>query len=262
MQIRLTWSDPITGERRQRVLNTPIAIGRDSAALPQTHEGQSVSPLVIEDEALDRFHALIEDRNGTPLITVHAPGQTVSINDLPLPTSTLFDGDLIQLGAIAVQLSLPAPGTSFPVSPPSSSPLSPPSPSPSAAADLPEIAAARSFSGSGDDNWQDDQAIGPEGCDRQVGFLFKRRCGRTTRAGCPFCKGGRVQDNDPYFYEDYDYYPGYGSYHRGGWGYPYYSNRDLYYYDRERGMMDFTEADAAAFESEGDQDYEMDMGAS
>ena len=98
-------------------------------------------------------------------------------------------------------------------------------------------------------------------CNRQVGFLFKRRCGRTSTAGCSHCQNGRSQD-DPFFY-DYDtYYPGYGRYNRGYWGHSYYRDRHRYYYDSDRRSTDFTEADGESFEQEGDQDYEMDLDAS
>jgi FHA domain len=47
-------------------------------------------------------------------------------------------------------------------------------------------------------------------CDRMVGFLFKRRCGRTDTIGCPDC-------NVSYDY-DYSYYEGFGNYRSGHWG--------------------------------------------
>jgi hypothetical protein len=98
------------------------------------------------------------------------------------------------------------------------------------------------------------------GCDRQVGFLFKRRCGRTDRAGCPDCNSGqRTQDTD---YDEYAYYPRYGYYDHGYWGYNYYSHRDRYSYDPTTGNVNFTDADSASFDQEQDVDYEIDMGAS
>ncbi len=99
------------------------------------------------------------------------------------------------------------------------------------------------------------------GCDRQVGFLFKRRCGRLTPTGCPYCRQNNSHDYDPYE-ADYFYYEHYGDYTVGHWGSDYYAERDRYYYNRDAGRMDFTEADAASFEEEFDNDYEMDMGAS
>jgi pSer/pThr/pTyr-binding forkhead associated (FHA) protein len=90
-------------------------------------------------------------------------------------------------------------------------------------------------------------------CDRMVGFLFKRRCGRTDTTGCPHCQ--------PTYEEDYAYYSGYGNY-RSGWGSGYYYNRDRYYYDSDTASVDFTEADAMSLETESDHDYETNMGAS
>lgn len=94
----------------------------------------------------------------------------------------------------------------------------------------------------------------PGECDRMIGFLFKRRCGRTDTTGCPHCH--------PTYEQDYAYYSGYGNYHSGSWGSSYYYNRDRYEYDSETGNIDFTEADAMSLENEYDTDYETNMGAS
>jgi hypothetical protein len=91
-------------------------------------------------------------------------------------------------------------------------------------------------------------------CDRMVGFLFKRRCGRTDKTGCPHC-------NESYE-NDYAYYSEYGNYGSGNWGHNYYQDRDRYYYDPEIGNVDFTEADSISLENESDADFERNMGAS
>ncbi|BAY25051.1 Forkhead-associated protein [Calothrix sp. NIES-2100] len=90
-------------------------------------------------------------------------------------------------------------------------------------------------------------------CDRMVGFLFKRRCGRTDRTGCPYCE--QTYENDYAYYSDYGHY-------RSGWGSDYYDERDRYSYDPDTGNVDFTEADAVSLEDERDTDFESDMGAS
>ncbi|MDZ7958947.1 MAG: FHA domain-containing protein [Aulosira sp. DedQUE10] len=90
-------------------------------------------------------------------------------------------------------------------------------------------------------------------CDRMVGFLFKRRCGRTDRTDCPYCEQS--------YEDDYAFYSEYGNY-RSGWGRDYYDDRDHYSYDPETGNVDFTEADAVSLEAERDADFESDMGAS
>lgn len=91
-------------------------------------------------------------------------------------------------------------------------------------------------------------------CERMVGFLFKRRCGRTDKTGCPHC-------NESYS-EDYAYYGEYGNYRSGNWGDNYYEDRDRYSYDPETGNVDFTEADSVSLDRESDADFERNMGAS
>jgi hypothetical protein len=97
-------------------------------------------------------------------------------------------------------------------------------------------------------------------CDRNLGFLIPKPCGRTDRTGCPHCLGNENY-TDPYYYER-SQYPGYGNYSRGYWGSSYYSHRDYYHYDLNTNSVDFTEADANSVAMEGDSDYEIDMGAS
>ena len=105
--------------------------------------------------------------------------------------------------------------------------------------------------------------FGPDGtCIRKVGFLFKRKCGRTTTEGCSNCRNGQVDPNRDLYRDDYDYYPGYGRYGRGYWGHDYYHNRHHYRYDPHSRDVDFNESDAASFAEEGDRDYEMDLDAS
>lgn len=240
MQIQLIWTDPASGEERQALLAMPVALGRVLAALPASHEGQPVNPLLLEDPAVAEYHALLSVRNDTPLVTTPT-GQTVKLNGLPLPMATLLDGDVLEIGPFAMQLRIVAEAAE-PVAE--------------------EIGETGETGETGEVGETGDAAeIGVGGCDRKVGFLFKRRCGRTSRVGCPYCDQATTTA-DPYFYDEYTYYPGYGTYGRGYWGHSYYVNRHHYYYDAERGRTDFTEADAAAFEAENDQDYEMDMGAS
>ena len=93
-------------------------------------------------------------------------------------------------------------------------------------------------------------------CKAQIGFLFKRTCGRMDRSGCDFCKGRPIsrrtntweRQYDPY-YNDRSYYYGYGNYSSGHWG--------SGYYDRH----DFTDADTRSVRTEHDTDYMQDLGS-
>ena len=217
MQIQLSWIDPVTGERREPVLETPVALGGEFTSMPQELDGNRVARIVLANEQVTEYHALIDVANGELIVVDQNSSTGTLINGVRLPSSTLIDGDRLQIGSYEIQLN-------------------------------PSSSQATSSSGMG--------ASGE--CDRMVGFLFKRRCGRTTNIGCPYCS---YPDNNPYYY-DYSYYSGYGNYNRGYWGSNYYDNRDRYYYDPETGNVDFTEADNMSLEGEMDADFEMDMGAS
>lgn len=95
-------------------------------------------------------------------------------------------------------------------------------------------------------------------CQKMVGFLFKRRCDRTSPIGCPHCNDVGENLND--YESDYVYYENYGNYDT--WGYTYYRDRHYYHYDCDNRRVEFTEADNVAFESEGDYDFERDYSAS
>ncbi|MBU7582259.1 MAG: FHA domain-containing protein [Nostoc sp. TH1S01] len=201
MQIQLSWIDPNTGDRREPILETPVAIGKQFDAMPQQIHEQRVSRIVIEDDLIADYHALIDWQNQELTIIDKNTTNAIKINDTQLTHSILQNGDRIQIGTCEIVVNFESP------------------------------------------TWE---------CDRMVGFLFKRRCGRTDKTNCPDCNAS--------YDDDYAYYPEYGSYRY--WGSSYYHDRDNYSYDPETGNVDFTEADAVSFEIERDSDFETNMGAS
>lgn len=215
MQIQLNWIDPTTGKRQQPLLKTPITLGRKFALMPQTLAGEKVSRVVLANDQVSDYHALIDFQDGKFLVFDQNSITGTRINGIQLPSSELRNGDRLQIGLYKIAISL------------------------------------TSVTSSAEDSGR---------CDRLVGFLFRRRCDRTSRIGCPYC-GGNV-DNAPYFYQEHSYYPGYGNYDSGYWGSEYYYERDHYSYNPETGNVDFTEADNASLEMAADEDFELDMGAS
>ncbi|MBD2362056.1 FHA domain-containing protein [Anabaena minutissima FACHB-250] len=204
MQIKLTWVDPNTGDRREPLLQIPVAIGKEFAAMPQEIDEQRVSRATIQDDLVAGYHALINWQNQELVIIDQNTSNGMQINGLPLTTGSLSDGDRIQIGNCEIMINF--------------------------------IATTGAV------------------CDRMIGFLFKRRCGRTDTIDCAYCNQS--------YEEDYAYYSDYGNYRSSSWGSDYYSNRDRYSYDPETGNVDFTEADAISLESERDSDFESNMGAS
>lgn len=265
MRFQLRWTDQ-AGIERQPLLNTPVAVGREFNLMPSVISGEQASRIVLADAEVDPYHAALEDRDGELWIVDQGSRTGSKVNGIAQPYSRLQDGDRLQIGPFQIEVYL---NLSAEPPPEGSSGMEVESPvmasgsagGNAAAGFAAGMAGWQPPAGGNDPSSSMPPEIGPDGtCDRQVGFLFKRRCGRTTAAGCTYCQNGRVEQ-DPYFY-DYDLYPGYGQYSRGYWGHAYYANRDRYTYNSETRRMDFTEADAASLEEEADTDYELDMGAS
>jgi hypothetical protein len=207
LEIQLTWVDPNTEERREPLLKTPIAIGRQFQAMPQESNGQRISRIVIQDDLVADYHALIdwENQELTIIDQSHNTNNSsgIKINGVELSNCILRNGDRIQIGACEIEVNF---------------------------------------------------AVTPWECDRMVGFLFKRPCGRTDTTDCSYCNTS--------YEDDYAYYSGYGHYRSGSWGSRYYDDREYYSYDPETGNVDFTEADAVSFDNERDGEFEQNMGAS
>lgn len=212
LQLQLSYTDPVTRQFQQSMLETPIAIGRDPSLLPNVAYGRSVTKLVLDDPQVASYHALIAEDNHRLLVTAQRRC-SLQVNSVEMADGALNNGDSLSIGSITIQIQT-------------------------------RVAAT----------------IGETGCDHQVGFLFKRRCGRTSSEGCPHCDSGR-QTKYP-FLDDYSHYPSYGTYRQGSWGDSYYSDRDRYHYNSASGNVNFTDADNAALIKEADADFEQDLGAS
>jgi pSer/pThr/pTyr-binding forkhead associated (FHA) protein len=225
VQIQLSWIDPNTGERRKPLLETPVAIGREFSQMPQESNAERVSRVVIQNDLIADYHALIEWQNQELIIIDQNTSSGIKINGVQLTNGSLRNGDRLEIGLCEIVVNFTVPTTTE--------------------SDRPYVAEALPFGNAG----QQDAL-----CDRMVGFLFKRRCGRTDKTGCPHC-------NESYE-NDYAYYGEYGNYSSGNWGHNYYQDRDRYYYDPETGNVDFTEADSVSLENESDADFERNMGAS
>jgi hypothetical protein len=101
--------------------------------------------------------------------------------------------------------------------------------------------------------------VEPQGCENLIGFLFKRRCNRPKLPGSNYC--AQCQNQRNLYQQDYNYYPNYGQY-RSGRLHRYYVHRNDYYYDDDYNRVEFTEADATAFDKERDRDFEQNFDAS
>ncbi|MBD1909855.1 MULTISPECIES: FHA domain-containing protein [unclassified Leptolyngbya] len=241
MRIQLRWDDPTTGQRQQPFLETPIALGREFTMMPGMVDGQRVSRAVIGHPQVAEYHALITEQDGQLLITDQS-GIGVQLKSGSVTVGRLADQSSFQLGPVTLHVTLPDGAAS-----PETASL--------AASENPLATGAAPLSAGTDPTAE-------KGCDRKIGFLFQRRCGRTDPTGCSYCQGGLAgPDHDP-FQVEHGYYPSYGYYGRGYWGHTYYSDRDLYSYNPYTRSIDFNESDVSSFEEEGDMDFENRLDAS
>lgn len=265
MRLKLHWVDIKTGLERTPSLETPVAFGREFGSMPSTIAGQEVSRMVLAHEQVEAYHAILTEEAGQLVIIDRGSRICTKVNGVPLPRQAVLDDDQIQIGPFEITVTvLPAS-----VSESNQSPMTDPAQRATPGQDMMMGMAASAPMGAQPQAREmmatDDQSakFGADGlCDRKVGFLFKRRCGRTTTEGCPDCRNGQLEPNRNRYEDDYAYYPDYGRYGRGYWGYGYYHNRHHYYYDPHTRNVDFNESDTASFEQEGDQDFEMDLDAS
>lgn len=220
MRIKLNWTQLETGERQQLFLETPIAIGSDPAQLPTHLNEQPVMPLVLAHPAVAPYQAYLTAA-AEALEIVPIADQPIRVNSAILSNPILQDGDFLQIGPYQIQILT----------------------------HLTQYAEST-----------DAQFAATGECTRMVGFLIRKRCGRTSKVGCPYCDQG-YQNDDPYYY-DRALYPDYGTYGYGNWGHAYYGERDRYWYDPATGNIDFTEADSGSLENLADTDFEQDMWAS
>lgn len=235
--ITLQWQDPETGILQQPCLTLPVAFGAEYVQMPGMLQDQVVARRVLKAAQVAPFHCLLKAENPGVLLIDYSSGQT-RVNGQGVQRRSLQPGDLIQMGTETVRVTAIAAEGASPPEPPE------PLPPESVGAVMAAAAAAAQLGE----------------CDRLVGFLFKRRCGRLDPTGCPDCQGGRYRADpnyDPY-YDDYAYYHrGFGNYGRGLWGHQYYVNRSHYSYNAQSRSAEFTEADAAAFETEADTDFDQ-----
>jgi pSer/pThr/pTyr-binding forkhead associated (FHA) protein len=118
VQIRLTWEDPVTGERKEPLLTVPIALGREFARLPVELDGQRVCRVVLNSLDVSRYHALMTIEAGQLTITDQGSSNGVLVNGVKQPCSSIAPGDTIQLGNY--QIALVMPGNILPVTTPAS----------------------------------------------------------------------------------------------------------------------------------------------
>jgi hypothetical protein len=114
LRIQLKQTYLPTGDETTVILETPIAVGRSPEHLPSDLAGQPVAQLVLSDDQVAGYHALIQERNREVTITDQTSATGMRVNSAPTPSSPLSSGDFIQIGRYQIQVDLNVPDTDFP----------------------------------------------------------------------------------------------------------------------------------------------------
>ncbi|MEH2213532.1 FHA domain-containing protein [Nostoc sp.] len=119
LQIQLSWEEPATGERREPLLNVPIAFGREFARLPPELRGMRVSRMLLNSNEVSRYHALIDWEQDHLVVIDQGSVNGVYVNGQPQTRSVLVNGDTLQIGPYLIAVTFGASASAPDTSPPS-----------------------------------------------------------------------------------------------------------------------------------------------
>ncbi|MEM9213499.1 MAG: FHA domain-containing protein [Cyanobacteria bacterium P01_F01_bin.150] len=105
--IQLTWDDPTTGTPHHSVCQSPVAIGREIAQMPDSFGNQPVSHLELDHKQVSRYHALINVINQQLQITDKSANGTF-LNGRPVrQDSQIFTiKDTVRIGPFKITVEL------------------------------------------------------------------------------------------------------------------------------------------------------------
>ena len=119
LQIKLSWEDPATGERREPMLSMPIAFGREFARLPAELRGGRVSRMLLNSNEVSRYHALIDWEQDHLVVIDQGSVNGVYVNGQPQTRSVLVNGDTLQIGPYVIMVTFTASASAPDTTPPS-----------------------------------------------------------------------------------------------------------------------------------------------
>ncbi len=104
--IQLNWEDLATGTQQEVILSLPVALGRQTAAMPDAIAGRAVSQILLDSSEISRYHALITlEQNRTYAIDQNSRNG-LSINGQLSSKSPLNSGDTLRIGPYEIAVKL------------------------------------------------------------------------------------------------------------------------------------------------------------
>lgn len=106
MKIKLIWTDIQTGQIRETIQQTPIALGRGFSQMPSVIDGKTVVRIVFVDPAVSIFHALFDEENGELVIIDQKSTNGTFVNGLQQDKCQVLEQDTIQIGLYQIQVEI------------------------------------------------------------------------------------------------------------------------------------------------------------
>jgi len=108
--VQLSWLEVGTNQSVSMRLNLPIAIGKDVTALPDFVDAEQVSPLVLNDRSVSRYHLLLKIEQGNLVAIDQNSTNGVLVNGVLLNQSmglrqVLSKGDRITVGRYEIEIA-------------------------------------------------------------------------------------------------------------------------------------------------------------
>ncbi|MBD2179021.1 FHA domain-containing protein [Pseudanabaena sp. FACHB-1998] len=115
--VQLSWLEINTNQPQSLQLSLPIAIGKDQNSLPTSLDSNQVSPLVLSDRSVSRYHALLMYHQGKVVVIDQNSTNGVLVNGSLVERSAelhkvLGSGDRLTFGRYEVTISFDLPSTS------------------------------------------------------------------------------------------------------------------------------------------------------
>lgn len=111
---QLSWQDPQNGGIRMMKIQDVLVIGRDWHQHPPGYAADQVTPLVLADAQVSRFHAWIHWDGAHFWITDHQSSNGTWVNGVTVTQRQLVDNDVVRIGPYSMRFNeslapMPAP---------------------------------------------------------------------------------------------------------------------------------------------------------
>ncbi|NJO63258.1 MAG: FHA domain-containing protein [Richelia sp. RM2_1_2] len=106
MQVKLSWEEPLTGEKQEHIFSLPIALGRNPEDVLNDRQKQEYSIVRLNSKQVSRLHAFITFVNGQIVLEDQSSNGTVVNDELVVQSSfNLANRNVLQIGLYRITVN-------------------------------------------------------------------------------------------------------------------------------------------------------------